>query len=137
MKRWINFSQWLALVALVAGVVWMVVRPSPPVDYAPDTWSNWDGFMAISYAGVTKKGGSSVYPSSENLAGHFEALRAAGYHTITPEDVQAFLERREPLPDKALLILFEGARKETFIRTHPVLRRLGMRATHLQVQWTR
>ena len=128
MKRWINFAQWLALVALAAGVVWMVVKPPPPVDYAPETWSNWDGFMAISYAGVSRND-SSLYPSSKTLAGHFEALQAAGYHTVTPDDALAFLERREPLPSKAVLILLEGARKETFIRAHPVLSRLGMRAT--------
>ena len=128
MKRWINFAQWLALVALAAGVVWMVVKPPPPVDYAPETWSNWDGFMAISYAGVSRND-SSLYPSSKTLAGHFEALQAAGYHTVTPDDTLAFLERREPLPSKAVLILLEGARKETFIRAHPVLSRLGMRAT--------
>jgi peptidoglycan/xylan/chitin deacetylase (PgdA/CDA1 family) len=84
--------------------------------------------MAISYAGVTRDE-NTIYPSSKTLHSHLEALQTAGYRTITTEDALAFLEGRAPLPDKAVLILFEGARKETFIRAHPVLRKLGMRAT--------
>lgn len=128
MKRVFNFLQWLGFVALLAAILWLVFRPSPPLDYKPQTWSNWDGFMTISYAGVTRSE-NTIYPSSKILRSHLEALRAAGYQTITPEDALAFLEGRAPLPDKALLILFEGARKETFIRAHPVLRKFGMRAT--------
>lgn len=128
MKRLINFLQWVALVAVVVAIIWVMTRPDPPLDYDPASWHNWDGFMTISYAGVTREE-SRVYPSSEVLASHLEALKAAGYHTVTPEDVDAFMGRRAPLPDKALLILFEGARKETFIRAHPILRRLGMQAT--------
>lgn len=128
MKRVFNFLQWLGFAALVAAILWLVFRPSPPLDYRPDTWSSWDGFMTISYAGVTRSE-NTIYPSSRTLLEHMEALRASGYQTITPEDALAFLEGRAPLPDKALLILFEGARKETFVRAHPVLRKFGMRAT--------
>jgi len=128
MKRILNFIQWLVLASLVAVILWLVFRPSPPLEYKPEVWSNWDGFMTISYAGVTR-GENTIYPSSKTLLDHLGALRTAGYHTITTEDALAFLEGRAPLPDKALLILFEGARKETFIRAHPVLRKFGMRAT--------
>lgn len=128
MKRVINLIQWLVFAVLVVGAIWLVFRPSPPLDYKPETWSNWDGFMTISYAGVTHSE-NTIYPSSKTLLAHMDALRAAGYRTITTEDALAFLEGRAPLPEKALLILFEGARKETFIRAHPVLRKYGMRAT--------
>lgn len=128
MKRLFNFMQWLVFAGLAVTIVWLVFRPSPPLEYKPEVWSNWDGFMAISYAGVTR-GENTIYPSSETLFSHLETLRSAGYHTITTLDALAFLEGRAPLPDKALLILFEGARKETFIRAHPVLRKFGMRAT--------
>ena len=128
MKRAVNVIQWLVFVGLVLFMVWLVYRPSPPLDYKPLTWCNWDGFMAISYAGVTRDE-NTIYPSSKTLLSHMDALRIAGYHTITTEDALAFLEGRTPLPDKAVLILFEGARKETFIRAHPVLRKFGMRAS--------
>jgi peptidoglycan/xylan/chitin deacetylase (PgdA/CDA1 family) len=128
MKRFINGLQWAALVGVVVLIAWIVLKPAPPVIYEPGTWSNWEGFMTLSYAGVTRSEGD-VYASSETLASHLEALAKVGYNTITPEDALAFLEGRAPLPERALLILFEGARKETFIRAHPALRRLGLRAT--------
>jgi len=128
MKRALNIVQWLVFLGLVAVVIWLMFRPSPPLDYKPEVWSNWDGFMTISYAGVTRDE-NTIYPSSRTLLSHMESLQAAGYHTIATEDALAFLEGRSPLPDKALLILFEGGRKETFIRAHPALRKLGMRAT--------
>ncbi len=128
MKRVLNALQWVALLVAVGGILWIVFRPSPPLDYTPETWANWDGFMTISYAGVTRDD-SSIYPSSAMLKSHLSALKQAGYHTITTADALAFLEHRAPLPEKALLILFEGARKETFIRAYPLLRALGMQAT--------
>lgn len=128
MKRFFYALQWAGLLAAVVAILWVMIRPSPPLAYAPETWSNWDGFLAVSYAGVTR-GENAVYPSSRTLMSHLESFSKLGYHTITPADALAFLEGRAPLPDKALLILFEGARKETFVRAHPGLRRLGMRAT--------
>ena len=128
MKRVINFLQWLAFAGVLAIALWLMFRPSPPLDYTPEVWSNWDGFMAISYAGVTREE-NTIYPSAGTLKSHMKVLQEAGYRTITTEDALAFMEGRAPLPEKALLILFEGGRKETFIRAHPVLRKLGMQAT--------
>lgn len=127
MKKVVNILQWVALAGVAAMVLWLVLRPAPPLAYHPDTWCNWTGFMALSYAGVTRDE-TDVYPSSETLRDHFLALKQAGYETITTADVAAFLEHRTPLPDNAVLILFEGARKETLIRAYPMLRRFGMQA---------
>ena len=128
MKRLFLLLQWVMVVAVVAAVAWYATRPSPPLDCDPSGWHHWDGFMVLSYAGVTRED-NAIYPSSHTLVSHLEALQQSGYKTITTSDALAFLERRAPLPEKALLILFEGARKETFIRAHPPLRRLGMQAT--------
>ncbi len=127
MKRVFNILQWVVFAGLAAVVIWLMVRPAPPLEYTPEEWSNWDGFMTLSYAGVTRSE-NTLYPSSKTLLAHLEALRTAGYRTITTADALAFLEGRAPLPRKALLILFEGGRKETFIRAHPVLRKYGMHA---------
>lgn len=128
MKKVFNIIQWLVFAAVLAVVLWVTTRPAPTVSYWPETWSNWSGFMAISYAGVTRDD-SAVYPSSQTLIEHLNVLKEAGFNTITTADALAFMEHRAPLPDKALLILFEGARKETMIRAHPALRRQGMQAT--------
>ena len=121
------FAQWLALAALAAGVAFVALRPTPQPVYAPDTWRNWDGVTVLSYAGIARND-SPVYPTVKRLEAQLAALREAGYRTVRPEDVRAFLDERAPLPDKALLLLFEGGRKEAFIRATPVLQRTGFSA---------
>ena len=129
MKRMLSISaQWLFLAAIAAGVTYSVLQPVPPQDYHPESWRSWRGFIAVSYAGVGSKA-SGRYASSQTLADQLDALVAAGYKTITPDDAADYLEGKRPLPEKAILLLFESGRKDSFIRATPLLRRRGMRAT--------
>lgn len=133
------FAQWLAVAALFGFVAYVLVRPTPQPDYAPETWQAWNGVTVLSYAGIARKD-TPVYPSVRRLEAQLAALRDAGYRTVRPEDVRAYLDERAPLPEKALLLLFEGGRKEAFIRATPVLQRLGFTAvvavpTSVMSQW--
>lgn len=128
MKNLFNMLQWAALIALVFLLVRSLTRPIPEPDYDPGRWNAWQGFYAISYAGVTRRTGPD-YVTSPQLASHLHALREAGYKTITPEDVEAFLDGRSPLPERALLILFEGGRKDSLVSATPLLRQFGQMAT--------
>lgn len=129
MKRILSITaQWLFIAALAAGIVYSVIQPAPPQDYNPQLWRSWRGFITISYAGVGSKA-SGRYASSDTLTDHLDALTAAGYKTITPDDAADYLAGERPLPDKAILLLFESGRKDSFIRATPLLRQRGMRAT--------
>lgn len=128
MKRLFTLLQWLLVLLLVAGVVWSYFRPKPTPDYKPETWQSWKGFMAISYAGMARRP-SEKYPSPAVLLDHLRALRDAGYQPIRPEDAAAFLAGRRPLPERALLIFFEGGRKDSLIRATPALQRTGFIGT--------
>jgi hypothetical protein len=127
MKKVFAGIQILALIGIIAYVIYVLIQPTPELDYHPETWNSWEGFYTLSYAGVTKKE-DTIYVSRHLLREHLEALKKAGYKTIKPDDVVAFLEGRLPLPDKALLILFEGGRKDSFLYATPILQRLGMTA---------
>ena len=127
MKKLSVTIQWLALAALAAFVAYVAVRPTPQPLYAPETWRSWDGVTVLSFAGIARRD-SPVYPSVKRLEAQLNALRSAGYRTVRPEDVRAYLDERAPLPDKALLLIFEGGRKEAFIRATPVLQRTGFTA---------
>lgn len=120
--------QWVALAALVGWLAKALLTPTPEPVYAPETWHHWRGFTALSYGGVAKGGDDPRYPSPRRLNEHLEALEAAGYRTITPTDALRFLRGEAPLPERALLLMFEGGRKDSFIRSTPKLRENGYQA---------
>ncbi len=127
MRKLLIAFQWLIVAALAAFVMFIILRPTPQPAYNPADWRNWNGITVISYPGITRKS-NAVYPSAKQLEVQLTALRQAGYRTVYPEDLRACLDERSPLPEKALLIIFEGGRKEAFIRATPILQRTGFTA---------
>ncbi|MDQ7787656.1 MAG: hypothetical protein RDU01_08605 [Thermodesulfovibrionales bacterium] len=128
MKKIFFVLQLFVLAGIVAFVIYSAVKPVPKLNYTPEAWSSWNGFYAISYAGVTKKG-DGAHVSRQQFEDHLRALGQAGYQTIKPEDVVAFLEGRSPLPEKALVLIIEGDRKDSFLYATPILRKFGITAT--------
>jgi hypothetical protein len=127
MKRLSVLAQWLVVAGLAAFVGYILWRPAPRPVYAPETWRHWEGVTVLSYAGIARCD-SPKYPSVRTLEAQLRALRDAGYTTVRPEDVAAFLDERAPLPAKAPMVIFEGGRKEALIRATPVLQRTGFQA---------
>jgi len=127
-KKAFILLQWLAVLALVVVFIYGVRHRVAPPHYEPQTWRNWDGFAAISYLGVERKGGGRS-PTPERFKEQMEALRAAGYEAITTRDIAAFLKGEKPVPARAVFIMFEGGRKDSFVRGTPALRKAGMIAT--------
>ena len=128
MKKLFTLLQWAVVALIVVGGVHSWLRPKPQPEYNPASWQSWKGFLAISYAGIARSA-SERYPSPAVLLEHLRALRDAGYQPIRPEDAAAFLAGRHPLPDRALLIIFEGGRKDGLIRATPMLQRSGFIGT--------
>ncbi len=56
-------------------------------------------------------------------------LKNEGYHAITPEELFGFLEYRQPLPKKSVLITIDDGYRSTFDIAYPILRRIGFTAT--------
>jgi len=56
-------------------------------------------------------------------------LKENGYHAITPEDFLAFLEYRQPLPKKSVLITIDDGYRSTYEIAYPILRQVGFTAT--------
>lgn len=122
MKKTFILFQWAVVIALALFSFRMLTRPVPPPHRQPETWNSWAGFHALSFAGITRKATAGCI-TRDQLARHLEALNQAGYHTIFPEDALAFLEGRHPLPERAVLLLFEGGRKDSYVHATPLLRR--------------
>jgi peptidoglycan/xylan/chitin deacetylase (PgdA/CDA1 family) len=71
---------------------------------------------------------SSVLPV-KLFAADMQMLRAAGYHTVTPEQIAAWRAGAFTLPSDALLLTFDDGRTDTVLNAAPILKRVGMRAT--------
>ena len=71
---------------------------------------------------------SSILPV-KLFAADMQMLRAAGYRTVTPEQVTAWREGVFELPPNALLLTFDDGRTDTVLNAAPILKRVGMRAT--------
>jgi peptidoglycan/xylan/chitin deacetylase (PgdA/CDA1 family) len=71
---------------------------------------------------------SSVLPV-RLFGADMQMLRAAGYHTVTPEQITAWRAGLLQLPSDALLLTFDDGRTDTILNAAPILKRVGMRAT--------
>lgn len=79
-----------------------------------------NGFICISYFGIDRSGTDTLV-STENLEKQLNVLKELGYVTITQQDVIDYYEKGMPLPDRALLLVFEDGRTDTAIFSQPIL----------------
>ncbi len=128
MKKLFIGVQWIVVVLVAAVLVYGFRQRARPVpEWDGSQRNQWDGFHAISFSGVSRRD-DPVLVSRDRLGAILQALATEGYHPIRLADAEAFLRGTSPLPDRAILILFEGGRKDSFLWPTPLLRRLGMRA---------
>lgn len=120
LKKLFIVAQILLILAIASGIIYSLLKPVEKPDYNKDDWKSWQGFYVISYQGIVKKTNSDMITRAQ-LTEHLSALKKAGFHTITPADAVAYLEGNSPLPEKALLLLFEGGRKDTLFNATPLL----------------
>jgi biofilm PGA synthesis lipoprotein PgaB len=70
-----------------------------------------------------------VSVSAGVFATHLRMLTTAGYHSISAEQAAAFVNRGAPLPERSVLIAFDGARPRDWSHADPILAEFGFRAT--------
>lgn len=120
--------QWL----IILGCGWLLYQALTKGDNPPllerRSWSQWEGFQAIAYGGVDRKSHPGII-DRDALRAQLAALKRAGHTTVTTGDLVDFLTRNKPLPEKALYLMFEGGRKDSFLFTQPILHDLQLLAS--------
>ncbi len=82
------------------------------------------------YHNFVAEGEESLYSVSiSRLEEHLAALRDAGYHTVSPEDLSRYVNQGEPLPDKPILITFDDGYLSNYTLAYPLLQKYQMKAT--------
>jgi hypothetical protein len=129
MRKFLRYLFQYAILAAFAAFVYQTAfkRDTPPV-HDRALWSQRDGFVAISYSGITLDDHGGLAVGKDTLRRHLEALSRAGYKTVTTRDVLDFYQANKPLPDKALYLMFEGGRKDSVLFSQPVLTKVGYNA---------
>jgi peptidoglycan/xylan/chitin deacetylase (PgdA/CDA1 family) len=65
-----------------------------------------------------------LYVPSAEFAAQMQALKQAGYHAVTLDQVRRYWLRGTPLPRKPIVLSFDNGYRTQFTRALPILRRL-------------
>jgi peptidoglycan/xylan/chitin deacetylase (PgdA/CDA1 family) len=63
-----------------------------------------------------------------NFIAQMKALKAAGYQTVSIDDLNAFLKGEKALPPKSFVLTFDDGRKDSYYPANPILKALGFNA---------
>ena len=129
MRKLFRYLLQYAILAVLGYFIYQTAfkRDTPPV-HDRAAWTQRDGFVAVSYGGITIDDRVTSLVSKDHLREQLQLLRKAGYQTITTADLVDFYENDKPLPEKALYLMFEGGRKDSVLFSQPVLTGAGFNA---------
>ena len=72
---------------------------------------------------------NSEMVSPEQFEAQIRALAEAGYTGISFDELQAYVLRSEPLPEKPVVITFDDGYRSNYTLAYPILQKYGMKAT--------
>lgn len=108
-----------------------------------------DGFQTIpilTYHRFAERCTSPLCMPREVFDRQMRYLKENGYHVVSPADLLAFLEYRQPLPRKSVVITMDDGYRSVYKIGYPVLKKYGFTATlfiytrfvgvsHLAITW--
>ena len=71
---------------------------------------------------------NSEMVSPEQFEAQIRALSEAGYTGVSFDELQAYVLRGEPLPDKPVVITFDDGYESNYTLAYPILQKYGMKA---------
>ena len=72
---------------------------------------------------------NSEIVSPEQFEAQIRALSEAGYTGVSFDELQAYVLRGEPLPEKPVVITFDDGYRSNYTLAYPILQKYGMKAT--------
>jgi hypothetical protein len=90
------------------------------------------GFQTIpilTYHRFAENCSSPLCMPKETFESQMRYLKENGYHVITAEDLAAFLEYRQGLPQKSVLVTMDDGYRSVYNIAYPILNKYGFKAT--------
>lgn len=84
---------------------------------------------AVMYHHFTENPSGSTDITPELFRKQLTALKEAGFTSVTPDDLQAYVCEGAELPEKPLVITIDDGYYSNYKYAYPILRELGMKAT--------
>ena len=81
------------------------------------------------YHHIDQEGNDDIVISESLFREHMAALAEAGYTTLFPDDLAAYVETGAPLPEKPILITFDDGYLSNYEYAWPILEEYGLTAT--------
>lgn len=88
-----------------------------------------NSFLSLSYHDVTDKDPGPLAISTAKLVQQFNWLRENGYHPISIDDLIVARNGGPALPDKAVLLSFDGGHASVYTHAYPLLKAFHFPAT--------
>ena len=120
----------LVIIAFGFATFFVSMTTYKPYDKLNTVLSSENGFIALSYIGASRRTANNLF-GEELLRRHLTVLKDLGYVTITQQDIIDYYQSGKALPEKALFLMFEDARRDTAIFSQKVLKELNFKATML------
>ena len=118
----------LAAIGYVVAIALFTFTTYKPYDTQRVTVNGDKGFIALSYFGVERVSSTKDIIGVDRLRRHLDALRQAGFVTITQQDIVDYYDSGKILPERSLFISFEDGRRDTAIFTQKLLEKINYRA---------
>ena len=81
------------------------------------------------YHDVSDTGEGDYIIAEDTLLAHLDAIRDAGYHTVTFQQMAAYVEEGTPLPENPVALTFDDGYLSNYETVWPALQERGMTAT--------
>ena len=128
-----QFWSLLAVLLILLGALLIVGHsheeaPSLPLPAAEDD----EKVLVLNYHMVNRMF-ISLAIDPEDFDWQMKYLVDHGYHTISPDELYAFLEGKGTLPDRPVLITFDDGYVDNYTNAYPILKKYNLKATIFMV----